>query len=352
MNKKILFLAIVLISTLSLVDGAIGAGYRGGAGAGGNDPFTPDSNIIMMPSQSLDEAEIEAILKMREEEKLARDVYLTLLEKWQLLIFSDIAASEQHHTDMIKQLIDKYGLNDPVVDDSVGAFTQPGFKELYDQLVAQGMKSITDALKVGATIEDLDIKDLNEELKITDNDDITTVFTNLKSGSYNHMKAFVGSLEAYGETYTPQFISQEEFDAILSQPKGSGYSHKSTNDTMLPGRIKHYNDMAEKSSFTFVPDLEVAQEDVGKTVELYAFLYLPAFDKWYIFDAPNHGREWSPGSEIAPFMEVTLTDDHVEFPLFTNPLDLSEAFGTVEIYYGYKPVDGEMTYSFTRLVFE
>ncbi len=336
------FLVVAILGTNALA---------AGRWSSGSDSFTPNSNILIMPSQPLDQAEIDAILKMREEEKLARDVYLTLRDKWHLLIFDDIGASEQHHTDMVKQLIDKYGLTDPDVDDSVGAFTLPGFKELYDQLVAQGMNSVVDALKVGATIEDLDINDLNQEIALTDNDDVKTVFNNLKSGSYNHMRAFVSALEAYGETYTPQYISQEEFDTIMSLPSGQSYAHKGTYDTMLPAQIRTYA-MPEKATFTFMPTMEISAEYQDRAAELYAFLYLPGVDKWYIFDAPNHGMEWSPGSEIRPFEEVILTGDSVEFPLFTTPLDLSSVVGTVEIYYGYKPVDGNMVYTFTRLVFE
>jgi len=45
-------------------------------------------------------------------------------------------------------------------------------------------------LIVGITIEDLDIKDLQEKLKITDNNDVKMVFENLMKGSRNHMRSF------------------------------------------------------------------------------------------------------------------------------------------------------------------
>jgi rubrerythrin len=90
-------------------------------------------------------------------------------------------------------------------------------------LVAQGSKSEVDALKVGATIEDLDIKDLTEEINRTNNPDIKRVYENLRNGSYNHMRAFVKALSRYGETYTPQYISQEEFEQIISSSNGKGH---------------------------------------------------------------------------------------------------------------------------------
>ncbi|NPA95590.1 MAG: DUF2202 domain-containing protein [Thermodesulfobacteria bacterium] len=347
MKKTVSILTLFLVLAVA-VTSAIAAGRWGS----GTDPFTQDSNIFIMPIQPLDQAEIDALMKMREEEKLARDVYLTLRDKWQLLIFDDIAASEQHHTDMVKDLITKYGLTDPVVDDTVGAFTLPGFKELYDQLVAQGMNSVVDALKVGATIEDLDISDLDKEIALTDNEDIKTVFDNLRRGSYNHMRAFTGALEAYGESYTPQYISAEEYETILSSASGQGgYGYKGSNAVMLPGRFKKYV-MPEKATFTFQPTMEIAKEYQGQTAELYGLLYLPSIDKWYVFDAPNHGMEWTPGTDIMPFSQVTLSGDTVDFPLFTTPIDLSDVIGSVDVYYGYKPVDGNMVYTFTRLLFE
>lgn len=49
---------------------------------------------------------------MREEEKLARDVYLTFGEKWGLTLFTNIAKSEQTHTDAVKTLLDRYEIKD------------------------------------------------------------------------------------------------------------------------------------------------------------------------------------------------------------------------------------------------
>jgi hypothetical protein len=158
---------------------------------------------------------------MREEEKLARDVYLTLYNKWHLQVFSNIARSEQKHMDAMKALIDKYGLTDPVVDDSVGVFSDPQMQELYTQLVNQGSNSIVDALKVGATIEDLDIKDL-EDVKTTDNDDVRFVYNNLEKGSRNHLRAFVGVLDRYGASYSPQYISEDYYEEIISTPRERG----------------------------------------------------------------------------------------------------------------------------------
>ena len=93
---------------------------------------------LLPPVVQLTEAEEHYILYMREEEKLARDVYLTLYETWGAEIFANISDSEQRHMDAVKSLITRYGLVDPVVDDTLGAFTNPDFELLYDQLVEDG----------------------------------------------------------------------------------------------------------------------------------------------------------------------------------------------------------------------
>lgn len=168
--------------------------------------------IEPVPLTSADEADV---LFLREEEKLARDVYLTLAARWQLPIFANIARSEQSHMELVLLLLDTYGLADPVVDDTLGAFTDASLGALYIDLTASGEISLVDALTVGATIEDMDLADLQELVSDTDNAHIALVAHNLAKGSRNHLRAFVRALTAQGATYTPQYLDQETFDSIL-----------------------------------------------------------------------------------------------------------------------------------------
>ena len=146
----------------------------------------------------LTEAEEQHILYMREEEKLARDVYLTFYELWGAEIFANISEAEQRHMDAIKNLITRYGLVDPIVDDAVGVFTNQDFGILYDQLIADGTVSLEEALKVGVRIEELDITDLELALQETSQRAVQRVFRNLLNGSYNHLSAFQRNIEAGG----------------------------------------------------------------------------------------------------------------------------------------------------------
>lgn len=159
-------------------------------------------------SSLLTEEEVDSLLLMREEEKLARDVYTVLYQKWGLRIFSNIATSEQRHMDSVKVLLDRYGIQDPVKDNQTGKFTSPELAKLYDELVERGAKSLLDALIVGANIEELDIKDLIESSSKTDKADIKMVYDNLKRGSENHLEAFIRQITLRGGSYTSKYITE------------------------------------------------------------------------------------------------------------------------------------------------
>jgi len=173
------------------------------------DENDPDVTI------SLTEDEKSNLLFMREEEKLARDVYIYLDEKYSMNIFSNISASEQVHMDEVLVIMDQYGIEDPTSNE-MGVFNDQTLQELYNDLIDLGNKSLVDALNVGATIEDVDIRDLNDALAASDKADIIDLFELLKCGSRNHMRAFVGQLDSMDETYTPQFITTELYNEILN----------------------------------------------------------------------------------------------------------------------------------------
>jgi len=180
------------------------------------------AQVSSLPLEELSTAERNSILYMREEEKLARDVYEVLYSKWKARVFANISLSEQTHMDAILLLIDKYDLTDPVVTDQTGVFASEELQAMYTSLTAGGMYSILAAYTTGATIEDLDLFDLDQAIAEADNRDVKLVFENLAKGSRNHLRSFYRNIINAGGTYTPQYISQEAFDAIINSPMENG----------------------------------------------------------------------------------------------------------------------------------
>ncbi len=177
------------------------------------------STFALEPISALERA---SMLRMREEEKLARDVYKALYAKWNSNVFTNIASAEQTHMDAVHSLLLRYSITDPVAVDVPGVFADSTLQALYTALVAQGMKSVSDAYTVGATIEDLDISDLKPVVNNIDNQDIKWVYENLTRGSRNHMRAFNRNLSSLGLSYTPQYISAPEFQSIINSDMENG----------------------------------------------------------------------------------------------------------------------------------
>lgn len=177
---------------------------------------------------TLSEEEVDGLMEMREEEKLARDVYLAFYEKYGQAVFNNISKSEDAHSRAVLHLIDGFGLIDPALED-VGEFNSELFVGLYAQLTEKGFESLVEALKIGAFIEEYDIADLENLLEKTENETITRVYSNLLRGSKNHIRAYTNALTSLGETYTPTIISQEEYEQILSE------SNFNSTDNFTPG---------------------------------------------------------------------------------------------------------------------
>lgn len=172
---------------------------------------------------ALSEEEIAGLAFMREEEKVARDVYLTLYDVWGSQVFSNIARAEQTHMGAVAVLLDRYGIADPVADKAIGEFTNPDLRALYDELADLGSQSLADALTVGALIEETDIADLIEELAAVEHSDIQRVYENLENGSENHLRAYVTTLQRQtGETYEPQILDRATYDEIIGSSSGRG----------------------------------------------------------------------------------------------------------------------------------
>jgi hypothetical protein len=196
-------------------------------GAPTTESSVSQSAVTQPPQGELTSDESAGLLFMREEEKLAHDVYLFLFNQWGVNIFQNIAKSEQTHTDSVKTLLDYYSLSDPAAGKAAGEFTNPTLQGLYDQLTAQGSQSLADAIKVGGAIEEIDILDLQKQTALTTHADIQLVYQNLEKGSRNHLRSFSNTLaKQTGETYQPQYLTSEAYQAIIGTASETGDNGK------------------------------------------------------------------------------------------------------------------------------
>lgn len=150
----------------------------------------------------LSDAEIATLKWMREEEKLARDVYIELNAFWPAEIFVNIAESEQRHFDALGVKLALFGIDDPATE-LVGVLTDPALQALHDELLALGMVSRVAALGVGVTIEETDMIDLQAAIDGTASAVLQATYEHLLTGSEHHLASFLKELEAANIAYEP-----------------------------------------------------------------------------------------------------------------------------------------------------
>ena len=132
--------------------------------------------------------------------------------------------------DALKKLIDRFGLTDPVKDESVegiGDFENDYLEGLYGKLIDWGLISEMDSLKVGGAIEETDIRDIHHAIERAKNQNIITTYESLLCGSRNHLRAFVAKIQIDGVVYEPflEYSDPDELDelrGIINSPMEQG----------------------------------------------------------------------------------------------------------------------------------
>lgn len=191
----------------------------------------PNAAVVLSDEEEAD------LLYMREEEKLARDTYLTLYELWEFTTFSNIASSEQMHMNAILKLLKKFNLTDPAAGTEIGEFTNDDLQALYNTLIALGQTSGLDALKVGGIIEETDMHDIRAAIERSQNEDIDAVYESLLCGSRNHLRSFAQSIVALtGVPYVAQVLTQAEVDEILATPMEKCGKKVTSADNVCEGK--------------------------------------------------------------------------------------------------------------------
>ena len=230
--KSLVMIAVLFASILAVIscqkenmngENAQYASLLDVSGDGTTSVIEANLKSAMITTSALTDNELASLLKMKEEEKLARDVYTALNQKWNSTIFSNISAAESNHLNALVLLLTTYG-GDATIGEP-GIFANSDVQALYTKLVTDGSAALAEAYKTGALIEEMDINDLNLSLAGATNANVTLVFENLVKGSRNHLRAFNRQLTALGIVYTPVYLSQGDYDLIVnsSMEKGKQY---------------------------------------------------------------------------------------------------------------------------------
>jgi hypothetical protein len=154
----------------------------------------------VMAQVAIDPLVAERLAFMREEEKLAHDVYASFAEMYEAgtpgsNIFARIAESETRHTEAVLKLLVFYGLPDPAQPGD-GLFLNLELQAQYNTLIAIGEQGKLEALGVGVLIEQKDLADLVDAIELSvAYPNIVQVYSSLLSGSENHLAAFLKALE-------------------------------------------------------------------------------------------------------------------------------------------------------------
>lgn len=179
------------------------------------------STVLNPELTTFNDGEQDGLLLMREEELLAHDVYSLFSDLYDVRIFSNITRSESTHAAAVLTLLDLFGIEDPSTG-IAGEYKNETLQALYDELSEKGTVSVEEALKAGAFIEEVDIKDLADLMAETENENILLVYSNLLRGSRNHLRAFVRVLGTYGIVYQPTVLSEDDFNEIINSDTERG----------------------------------------------------------------------------------------------------------------------------------
>lgn len=168
--------------------GGSGSGYGYGVGGG----MGVAASGVTAPSGELTAEQRTTLSSMAEEEKLAHDLYVALAARYpELRQFPMIAVAETRHLELVRTVLERYGIDDPTSGLAEGTFASAQFQSTYDRLLA-GATTSEAALAAGVTVEKADIGDLQSATAGLTAPDVLQVYAALLAGSQHHLAAFGG----------------------------------------------------------------------------------------------------------------------------------------------------------------
>jgi hypothetical protein len=349
----------LLLAALLLLQSGPGFAGRGN----GNGAYQACPAIVAATAPTAGEAEHLAF--MREEEKLARDVYLALYQKWQQPVFNNIAQSEQSHMDQIKCFLDAYGLPDSASGEA-GRFNNTTLQGLYDSLAARGQTSPGEALLVGGMIEEVDIRDLQTARDQTTIPEVKTLYGNLLAGSAKHLRAFAANLGALGKSYIAQVLPESSVTATLSDDPsvpGSAIDIVGGKPLLTQARFTlllqsgvavpaEEIPLTQQSRLTLSAAIQVDPAHVGQTAQLVNVMQFQAYGQRaasvYQLTAQNAWQQWNGDLGSLQGSPVQLQASHQQVLHSGNFENMA---GYFQVYCGYLLGDGSLIVSSSPLSF-
>lgn len=189
-----------------------------------SDGVTSFNTPVLTPTfentAELTAEEIEFLFAVREDEKVARDLYAHFYSKYQLKPFEMIGKAESNHISAVEKLLTFYSISFPALSEA-GIFANAERQLNYTTLAASGNTSL-EAFTTAAKLEETGIYDYMTVLQDITNPNIKLVIEHLMKASSNHLKAFLRNIDALGGSYTPSILSQEQFDNIIKSNFDNG----------------------------------------------------------------------------------------------------------------------------------
>jgi len=210
---KNIITGLTLLSSLLLITGCGDNSESIGDSAASSNSQVAALNLDSYVKPELNSEQMYTLAYMWHEEKLAYEIYLELNRVHPAQQLEKIATnSEIKHIALVEDLVAWYDINitnladysinysqDELAAMPVGVYAIDTIQALYDTLYTKGIQSPQDALEVGCMVEVTDINDLDEDLRIADdNQAIIDTFTILRDGSYKHYWAFDKGLKNMG----------------------------------------------------------------------------------------------------------------------------------------------------------
>jgi hypothetical protein len=171
--------------------------------------------VLLLTQPVISEKDKNSLVYFREEEKLAADAFDYFYEMWSNKLFFSFKSSESKHETIFKELMDYYGIDDPVKDYARGEFTIDTLKYFYIDMISFGSKSLLHSFLAGAEIEERSVYELDNAIKVIENEKLTGVYKTHKSSSEGYLRLFVSKLKDNSVIYQPKYLTGESFKSIV-----------------------------------------------------------------------------------------------------------------------------------------